>query len=336
MKNDMKRLDWLDIAKGIFISFIVLGHIISNNSNYIQTWIYSFHVCGFFLINGMLKYFTNYTKKTDSLICCLKRERKLIIIYICFGIIFLIRLYFQTKFNMYSSIEFKRFVLHFVFLLGEGVLWFLPAFILGDILFYLAFSNNKINKLKIYTLFLICLLIYRIFIQYKINVAELENPMFMILVFVIRSFIAFSFMTIGYTFAKINIYENKSILCLFSLVSILSFINGNVDLNYLRLNNVLLYYVFAIAGSVLVIQISIFISEKKFYFNRLLALWGKNSLFIMLTHAIFLIYQICMKIISTLMSDEILIISFTFLLTMLLETIFLCCHEKIVTRINKT
>ena len=44
-----KRLDYLDIAKGIGILLVVLGHIYGNN-NVFHVWIYSFHMPLFYFI----------------------------------------------------------------------------------------------------------------------------------------------------------------------------------------------------------------------------------------------------------------------------------------------
>lgn len=46
-----KRIEWIDIAKGIGIILVIFGHIISP-SNF-RTWIYSFHIPLFFLLVDM-------------------------------------------------------------------------------------------------------------------------------------------------------------------------------------------------------------------------------------------------------------------------------------------
>lgn len=60
----MKRLDWVDIAKGIAIVLMILGH--SSLPNTIQNWIYSFHMPFFFFISGVLTKGSVRCSKSDS------------------------------------------------------------------------------------------------------------------------------------------------------------------------------------------------------------------------------------------------------------------------------
>lgn len=61
----MKRFDWVDIAKGIAILLMILGH--SSLPNMIQNWIYSFHMPFFFFISGVLN--DNYVNRNKSISC---------------------------------------------------------------------------------------------------------------------------------------------------------------------------------------------------------------------------------------------------------------------------
>lgn len=47
----MKRIEWIDLAKGIGIIFLIYGHIADD---YLTMWIYSFHIPLFFFISGYL------------------------------------------------------------------------------------------------------------------------------------------------------------------------------------------------------------------------------------------------------------------------------------------
>ena len=50
VKNE--RINYLDIAKGIAILLVILGHIYSENP--VKVWLYSFHLPLFFFISGCL------------------------------------------------------------------------------------------------------------------------------------------------------------------------------------------------------------------------------------------------------------------------------------------
>lgn len=51
----MKRLDYLDIAKGIAIFLVVMGHaVLAFDTPYWRLAIYAFHMPLFFLVSGMV------------------------------------------------------------------------------------------------------------------------------------------------------------------------------------------------------------------------------------------------------------------------------------------
>ena len=45
------KIQWIDVAKGIAIIFVVLGHCVSGQT---FIWVYSFHIPLFFFISGYL------------------------------------------------------------------------------------------------------------------------------------------------------------------------------------------------------------------------------------------------------------------------------------------
>ena len=54
--SNVNRIEWIDIAKGIGIILVVIGHNFSDGENiiYLRKWIYSFHMPLFFLLSGIL------------------------------------------------------------------------------------------------------------------------------------------------------------------------------------------------------------------------------------------------------------------------------------------
>lgn len=102
----------------------------------------------------------------------------------------------------------------------------------------------------------------------------------------IRSMIAIIFITIGYFLC--NIIQNLDlkwyqIIMITALTIILARMNGYVDLWGIQFNNILLYFINSILGSLNII----FISKK--LTSRLLSFWGRNTLIIMATHQLILI-----------------------------------------------
>lgn len=325
------RVFWIDISKGILIALIVLGHIISDNRNILQTWIYSFHVPAFFLINGLLKRRFLFVEK-NTLTSVIIKEKYLSIMYIMFSLIFLIRFVIQLFFGMYDIHDLKIFVLHSLFLNGEGVLWYIPVFVLAEIVFFLSISNGKRGAVVFLFCFAVGIFAYHYFAFN--NVLYEERILSLIIILYIKVIIAASLMMIGYYLEYLRIFDSKLIYLLGTL-SFLSIMNGNIDINNLRLNNIILFYLFSISGVLLTVAVSKLIEKYTKTIGYILASWGENSIVIMLTHAIFLIYQICGMVFKYMNVATSVSIIFTFIATMFIEMIIIRMikHNRFLSRI---
>ena len=111
-------VQWVDIAKGIGISLVVIGHVITNEEFAgLRKYIYWFHMPLFFMISGMLyrqKSFVNYAKS---------RFRQLLIPYCCFLGIFFISFLFGFSRQHNTPLD---FILGGSFM-GSGVWWFITS-----------------------------------------------------------------------------------------------------------------------------------------------------------------------------------------------------------------
>lgn len=101
----------------------------------------------------------------------------------------------------------------------------------------------------------------------------------------IRSMIALIFIIIEYSLC--NIIKNLNLkwyqIAIIMLLNIvLAMINGYVDLWGIQFNNIILYFINAVLGSLNIISISKKINSK------LLSFWGRNTLIIMGTHQLIL------------------------------------------------
>lgn len=320
-----KRVEWIDIAKGILIALIVLGHIISDNTNYLQTWIYSFHVCGFFIINGLLKAKNRFEDKNYSLKEIVFKQKNIYILYLVFSIIFLARILLQSMLRMYAENEIITFILHIVSLNGEGVLWFLPVFSITEIIIYLVVKYRRI-ALPIYVSTLGIAIYFAVSSEWN-NILQIDSFFLLLGILLIRCSIASSFTIIGYYFEKINLFNSRVIYL--GIGTVLAFINGNVDLNNLRFGKIFLYYIFSILGTFFIIFMSKIIEKKSAYMKKVLITWGCNTLIIMLTHAILLIYQ-TYNIIAKFVNIEFMRIFLVFFMTMTTETFLIIIYNKVI------
>lgn len=126
------RIEWLDIAKGIGIVLVVLGHIYTNNIVY--NWFYSFHMPLFFFVSGYV-----YKKKRllDDLI---RRVQTILVPYFSFGILELTYWQFIERRFRTSNLSFGEAIIGLLCGQYETLdfnvhLWFLPCFFVSVILY---------------------------------------------------------------------------------------------------------------------------------------------------------------------------------------------------------
>lgn len=138
-----KRISWLDIAKGIGIYFIVLGHTMSDPSipgcGILHEYLYSFHVPFFFILAGL----TAKCGKRGFGDFLIKKLKTLIIPYLVFGILSIIIFRLAEEFihaNLAHSDGDYSIGNNFVNLVTledlqfNRPLWFLPCLFLMELL----------------------------------------------------------------------------------------------------------------------------------------------------------------------------------------------------------
>ncbi len=133
-----KRIDYLDVAKGLGIIFVVMGHAQMPVGKYI----YLFHIPLFFIISG---YFYN-TKYDDDLMGLVRRRiNRLYVPYIGYGLAFLflhnwfVKLGLYNSANLLSNTSYVSYTLDtLLFNSRESLLaplWFLSVLFMTSILF---------------------------------------------------------------------------------------------------------------------------------------------------------------------------------------------------------
>ena len=263
------RIKYLDIAKGIGILLMVLGHCY--NGGALKSWIYSFHMPLFFIISGMLLKCKNEVNKSSIRVFTLKKISQNLRPYLLFCMISLIPILLES----YLKNNIKNTVIEYFFriILGLGVnaLWFIPALIIAEILFFV--MNKKLNK-KISVIMTIILFI----MPYLFTLTNIETTQNIVLV-ILRSFIGLGFLSIGYySFEILNKKDVKigDIVFYFMFTILFTYLNGKVELWNLEFNNFILYILSSIVGSIFVLFIS-----KKINNNSTLEYFGKNTISIL-------------------------------------------------------
>ena len=141
----MKRNTSIDIAKGIAIILMVIGHCYRKENNILVT-IYAFHMPFFFMVSGLL-YAEKWKEKVKLNV--ISSCRKLLIPYLFFDTLFLLflailRWPMDLKHDLLAP--FLRLVLPLV---GATVTWYLPCQLLVVLLSGLVISTRKFQKMEI-------------------------------------------------------------------------------------------------------------------------------------------------------------------------------------------
>lgn len=263
-----ERVEYLDIARGIGMTLVILGHSIGSFENPINRLILSFHMPLFFIISG---FFYNQSHTNNNPLLYLKKQIKkfwypqLTLSIGSIIISFLYCLYNGTH-KDYSSIEDTFLYIFFGF-------WFLPVLFYVNIIMFTA-NTIKSNFLKysfiIFTFFIL------FFLKRFGYIPLMQNGLCLSIVPM-----SLFFYCCGSFFYKL--FNKKCpieflLILIISITIIISQINEPVLMYLSDYGNIFYFMISSILGSYLVIQVSILLNSK------LMAWIGKNSIIIYVVH----------------------------------------------------
>ncbi len=272
-----KRIGYIDIAKGIGIILMIIGHMPLKNE-YIKNFIYCFHMPLFFIISGYL------FKYKDNKECLKNIGRKLIVPYIvtCIAIIVykIFRLILDGNFSaipnilqtwglasLYGSGSMQPFGIRYI-----GAIWFLLA------LAFATYCMNNIYKSQ-YRYLWVTLIAY---IGYK-------TSQYIWLPFSIQAgMVATLFMYIGILAKEKDVLNKKiSINIYIFLIFIVAFCVKYAGKLYMVSNiykNGFLDIIGAVSASFLLIKLCMSIDRHSKYIKKPFIYIGKNSLICLCLH----------------------------------------------------
>lgn len=318
-----KRLDYLDIAKGLLIISVVLCH-----APFEKAWyLYWFHMPAFFIVSGML-YRKGLSVKEQAL--------KFFIPYLIFSLVdigFNYVMYFHGSFGINGFFhELEKYLYG-----GKatwGVFWFIPVMFVTKILF------DKLNShLKPKVLVGVCILSYVLAHVYSMNfipehVEEItrNNYVFWNLDTVL---ITLPYYAIGYYITKKNIQKifDSTITLVTSALGIVALCIINLDqgiyyylnIKYSVYKDPLFDLLMPVTITIFILSLSSKISHLKY--KKIFALIGANSLVIMYLHKpiatlfmnvfsygyiIFTIVGVTIPLLITILIDKSLVSKFLF------------------------
>ena len=147
-----KRIEWLDVAKGLGIICVVYGHTIFKDELW-RIWIYSFHMPLFFFLSGITY---NEEKYTDSRKFLASKIKSILIPYFIFCIIALMRNIVEQLYALctigkaFDAAVLAQKAVGIVIALRGSVwacaAWFLPCIFVVLILMYGTFKVARLCK----------------------------------------------------------------------------------------------------------------------------------------------------------------------------------------------
>lgn len=278
---DKNRITWIDIAKGIGIFLVVLGH--NSIPPSIFGYIFSFHMPLFFFLSGFLLLsdrFNNFSFFFK------KKFQSLILPYFYLGlIVYLYWLVVVQKFTPFDIALLKPIAdliygstsLDTIF----TPLWFLPSLFLTEIMFF--FVYKKFPRFYLLPVIVISILAYISTLSSFKNLPWSINTSMIALVFFGIGF----FIRNHFPEKYLQILKNNfTYILLFVLCSVWSlgfyWLNGTVDMLHNHYQNFLYFFLSAFGGIGLLIILANFISPNTKSINFL----GRSSLTILALHSI--------------------------------------------------
>lgn len=249
-----QRIIWIDWGKAICMFLVILGHCHLRDEE-ITKYIYSFHMPFFFFVSGIL------CKNSISKETIIKDIKLLIIPYLTYGIITII---FHSALNKEQTFEDTLITFqHLLFgnYYEDGPIWFLLALFFCKQLFHI-FQITKNFSSIYYTL-----IISSFFYIQVISIGAIKLPYH-----IDSALSGFPFFILGNLLKNIPNLINQlnkrfRLLLLTFLIVFTSFSSLNngsiVMVNCMYGNNLLLYYLNAFLGIILIILIGGFLKENK-------------------------------------------------------------------------
>ena len=294
MSNMEKRINYIDVIKGIALLFVIIGHMVEYNSN-IFNWIFSFHMPLFFIASGMSIKIDKY----DNIIDFIKRKIKTLLLpYLLFTILGFI---ISIIVGLNNKFTFKNIIIDLVYnaqpeLLHMGQLWFLVALFFSSIYYYIIekyIVNKRTALFKVCTYLIISIIGFNI-VKYIYTPNIIKVPLHRLPFKMDSALTALIFIKIGSTIQKYKFIEIINKISNFKYILLLLFLliiniitgvhlNGYVNICQCVYGSYINYYISSLFGSLFVILLSYKIRNCKIF-----CYYGKNTLHMFALHSLLL------------------------------------------------
>lgn len=246
-----ERIEWVDIAKGIGIILVILGHSVQFGGT-VHNLIFSFHMPLFFILSGVVYRFR------DNRTFLNKKLKGLLVPYIIFSIIGLVISMIIPSWRSGLSI---RAILKDIYCANPNAvnvssIWFLVCLFIVSMAFNFIQKYNKKSQCIIVGVCFILGVTYSKMISVWTFLPEGRLPFN-----IDTSLIALTFFAIGAWLR--NYVVDRKVFIISCVTFVVSFLfNGRVNLHGLTFNNPVLYIMESISGTVIVIFLCSYILVK--------------------------------------------------------------------------
>lgn len=287
----MKRINYIDVAKGLGIIFIVFGHVMK--SGFLRQWFFAFHVPFFILLSGM-----TYKYKEDKKSFLFNKVKRLLIPYVSFSMISIVIYVIIVRLGL---VEGEGRILPNILGMIYGnsntgymewnkPLWFLPCLFMVYIIIDLFETLLRKAEFRHILIMRICFiaLMWAVGIILNTLVGKLWLPFHLESAIYLAGFAELGFLVSGYNGSeKINCIHKKSrvkIICLILLCiiagCIISNFNGSCEIRGHRFGNYSILFLF----STLILSFAFILLSVEIENCSFLQKVGKSSLSILLMH----------------------------------------------------
>ena len=291
-----KRIDYIDIAKGLGMLAIIWGHIML--SGWSCKMVYGFHIPVFFMLSGMCFNQKKYNTFGELIV---RRIKTLLVPYVIFSVVTwlvyvagVLVLHYDTITNCwYYMLQTALAQGSDGYLRHNVALWFVTCLFVVDILYYFI---SKLSDVAILVISVLCAVVGVLFSKHYFNITTL--PWSFDSALVAMPFFAFGNLIVKRlsheTIMKTINNNNFSSVLVTVFLSVV-FLIGVQLYDYISLGHNNLghhawkFYLNAFTGSISVIMISLLLSSllNQGWFQRpiLFIRWlGANSFYVMATH----------------------------------------------------
>lgn len=310
-----KRIEWIDLCKGIGILSMICGHI--GLPYFADKYIHAWNMPIFFILSGYL--YKQYKNKEIML----KKSKSLLIPYISFALILYVCSCIKNILVNDTDLV-KQFIDIFTYnTMGDlpfgNSIWFLTCIFFVEVIFNFLKNFSKNEKILAGFILLICTAGYLLSIYNIRFIWGIDSAL-----------ISIGFYYVGYMIKKLNKWNvirklNKvklpNIIVIFIISTILIFVNGYVNIRTVKYSNIMLFYFNGIITSIMIIKVAKYFIYKnilKRIINAIIYI-GSNSLIYLVFNQFFI--YITKQFFYIFFNSKIIVCGISFITTLILLTI---------------